>query len=215
MKSPKYQHMLDGLRRREGWRETTPRIVLIFEDSRSAPNYFEALRTFRQISNRSIIVDYDESVTDPHSVVKRAVQYRQEMIEEHSFSKDDGDQTWVVIDVDRHERIHEAIQLAESQGIGVAVSNPCFEFWILLHFEECAPAIADCSELIRKHLRKHIPKYEKGTAKFSEIVAMAPQACERAARQYKAKAECDPLKCVPCTLVYRLIQVFPPAISAE
>jgi len=40
----------------------------------------------------------------------------------------------MIIDTDRWRNISEIISLCEAEGnIFVAVSNPCFEFWLLLH----------------------------------------------------------------------------------
>lgn len=52
-----------------------------------------------------------------------------------------GDETlvarWVVFDVDAWEErmLSEVCREAVQRGIGLAVSNPCFELWLLLHYE--------------------------------------------------------------------------------
>jgi hypothetical protein len=38
-----------------------------------------------------------------------------------------------VTDVDTHSRLDDAIRLANAADISLAVSNPCFEIWPLLH----------------------------------------------------------------------------------
>ncbi|MFF0635165.1 RloB family protein [Nocardia sp. NPDC004151] len=44
---------------------------------------------------------------------------------------------WAVVDVDRHERLPQCIAEAKKHGnIDVAISNPCFEVWLLWHFRE-------------------------------------------------------------------------------
>jgi len=40
------------------------------------------------------------------------------------------------------------------------VNNPCFEFWILLHFEDSSRLYRSYDELV-KQLKKHLPDYEK------------------------------------------------------
>ncbi len=47
----------------------------------------------------------------------------------------------------------------KGQNRRVAVSNPCFEFWLLLHFEE-GHGIATFREVIER-LRRHLPDYGK------------------------------------------------------
>ncbi len=48
-------------------------------------------------------------------------------------------QYWCVFDVEapnQHQRLHEAVQMAHGSDIGAAVSNPCFELWLLLHYTD-------------------------------------------------------------------------------
>lgn len=68
---------------------------------------------------------------------------------------------WMVFDVDHHfvgrnaHRTHKVISEAARHGISVALSNPCFELWLLLHLEE-APvpcSKANCETRLRAHLK--------------------------------------------------------------
>ncbi|NJP30622.1 RloB family protein [Micromonospora thermarum] len=52
---------------------------------------------------------------------------------------DEVDECWCVFDVEwpqNHPRLAEAIRLATVHNIRLAISNPCFELWLTLHFEE-------------------------------------------------------------------------------
>jgi hypothetical protein len=46
------------------------------------------------------------------------------------------DEVWCVFDTDSHPNLHEALEMARTHGVRVAVSNPCLELWFLLHFED-------------------------------------------------------------------------------
>lgn len=46
---------------------------------------------------------------------------------------DDFDEIWCVFDVDSHNDLEDAISLAINSGIKCAISNPCFELWLVLH----------------------------------------------------------------------------------
>jgi hypothetical protein len=48
-----------------------------------------------------------------------------------------------------HPHLKEAIRLAAEHGIHLAVSNPCFELWLVLHFEN-QTAFIDTSDAERK-----------------------------------------------------------------
>ncbi len=48
----------------------------------------------------------------------------------------------MVVDVDRWENLDEIVSRCIKEGFRAAVSNPCFELWLLLHFrslEEYTP----------------------------------------------------------------------------
>jgi hypothetical protein len=47
------------------------------------------------------------------------------------------DEKWLVIDVDRYtDHLREVAKECKDAGIELAVSNPCFEYWLLLHYQE-------------------------------------------------------------------------------
>jgi|ERR1022692_2479531 hypothetical protein len=49
------------------------------------------------------------------------------------------DEFWCVFDVEwprNHPGLHEAIEQAQQNRIQLAVSNPCFELWLILHFQD-------------------------------------------------------------------------------
>ncbi len=49
------------------------------------------------------------------------------------------DEFWCVFDVEwprNHPGLKEAVQQARRSDIQLAVSNPCFELWLILHFQD-------------------------------------------------------------------------------
>jgi hypothetical protein len=71
---------------------------------------------------------------------------------------------WCVFDADEHPRLHDALIQARDNGIPVALSNPCFELWILLHFENQSAYLdrATARRAVERHVRgyderKHVP----------------------------------------------------------
>lgn len=65
-----------------------------------------------------------------------------------------------MFDVDQFPDLADAVLLAKGRGIRVAVSNPCFELWLLLHFEE-HPTHSDGYGTLRSKLGKHVPGHRK------------------------------------------------------
>jgi RloB-like protein len=48
------------------------------------------------------------------------------------------DEFWCVFDVEwprNHPGLREAVRQARAKGIQLAISNPCFELWLILHFQ--------------------------------------------------------------------------------
>lgn len=64
-----------------------------------------------------------------------------------------------MFDVDDHLKIPDARQQARDNDIKLAISNPCFELWVLLHFQDQTASIP--RNKLRAQLKKHIPQYGK------------------------------------------------------
>jgi hypothetical protein len=95
------------------------------------------------------------------------------------------DEVWCVTDVDHYERegskVTAALALAAAgePKINVAVSNPCFEFWLLLHHEDCSAHCADCGAVLRR-LRNWVPAYDKARLVFRDYAGGVQRAVAQA-----------------------------------
>lgn len=108
------------------------------------------------------------------------------------------DEAWCVVDVDEFD-IEAATSQAAKLGIELAVSNPCFEFWLLLHFRDpCGPAKA-CRE-IAGHLAKCLNGYDKTRLNFAHFAPFVSVAIERARKIAPGSN--------PSTGVWRLVDKF-------
>lgn len=111
------------------------RQILVFvEGERTEDGYFK----FWWRRNRDkVIVHIDERNGTPMTLVEHAVaQKKHEEREERRERGKAHDEVWCVFDVDDHSHLAEAILLAENNGINIAVSHPCFELWLILHYED-------------------------------------------------------------------------------
>ncbi|RRO15436.1 RloB domain-containing protein [Saccharopolyspora rhizosphaerae] len=52
-----------------------------------------------------------------------------------------------------YETLPNAIELAQRMKFNIAISNPCFEMWLLFHFEACSRYMTRGQ--LREKLRKH------------------------------------------------------------
>ncbi len=92
--------------------------------------------------------------------------------------RDAFDEVWCVFDVDDFE-LTAAVPLAVGNDIRLAVSNPCFEVWLLLHFQACTAAMTGYDQL-RRRLAKHIAGYDKDPGPFERLRPGVRQAIDRA-----------------------------------
>ena len=90
---------------------------------------------FRCVKSPDIHLSFAQSAgLDPKSLVRNA---RSETRFQNLRDRNPTfDELWCVFDVDQHERLTEALSDVRNSGIDVAVSNPCFELWLVLHVRD-------------------------------------------------------------------------------
>lgn len=117
----------DDLRRRRPTRNRKKTVVVFCEDEKTEPDYLKALKQVAEVREH-VSIRIKGGQGQPMPLVERAIRFRGEAA--------DVDEYWCVFDVEAptpHPRVREAIQRATANGLHVAVSNPCFELWLLLH----------------------------------------------------------------------------------
>jgi hypothetical protein len=139
-------------------RESKPLILIVCEGEKTEPQYFNGLRKYKRLSTTEITVYGGESSgTHPKSVVEYARKKQKERSREDAY-----DEVWCVFDRDEHENIEQAFNLAAKYKIKVAFSNPNFELWFLLHYQDQRGALSR-HEAIKK-LKTYVPDYEKNSS---------------------------------------------------
>ncbi len=187
-------------------------ILIVCEGRETEPNYFEALR--RELKLGTVEVQVEGGGGAPASVVRRAVsaieQRRRDAQRAEragAFSPPEFDQVWCVFDTENRRdnpSFEAAVKRGREGGFQLAVSNPAFEYWVLLHFEETSRPFRDAEEIIGV-LRKHVPDYQKNKDIFRRVCRFTPQAIQRAEQ---VMANHDPGGDTfpnPSTLVHRLV----------
>ncbi|MGW3653885.1 RloB family protein [Streptomyces sp. NPDC000878] len=74
---------------------------------------------------------------------------------------DEFDQVWCVVDVDEYQDLEQAVRCARTKRIELAVSNPCFELWLLLHHTDhtgWVPSYAALKPLLDKYVDSRADK---------------------------------------------------------
>jgi hypothetical protein len=148
-------------------REYRPVFIIATEGKETEPQYFN-MKIFKPpYSMVRVEILPTKQNPSPASVLARMKTFLKE------YSIKDGVQAWLIVDKDhwKDALLEQLYRWAiEAANRGLAVSNPQFEFWLLLHFEKADGVCskADCLT----HLRKHCPDYSKSnlsTQKFNEI----------------------------------------------
>ena len=133
----------------------------------------------------------------------------------------EGDEAWLVVDKDRWTDAHlkelhdwAAEQTRTVVKRGLAVSNPKFELWLLLHFEDGARV--NTGAVCSNALGRHLPGYDK---RIPDGV-FTDERIREAVRRAKARdtPPCRDWPRTKGTTVYRLVEslIRPPAeVPAE
>ena len=128
------------LGREEGRHRDSSIIVIACEDTYIQRSYFGLFRSTR-IQVRVIETPKDAGSSSPDAVLRRLCAVREE------FDWEEGkDEFWLSIDKDRWkpEVLAMVYKEARQKGFNVALSNPCFEYWLLLHGIEPTAAFPNC-----------------------------------------------------------------------
>jgi len=185
--------------RRTGHRKPAKRIVIIVE-GRSEKIYFERFRT----PESSIAIRIHES--KDHAA--KGIMNKCLSLIERSGLDTDVDEVMAVFDADRNtvEDIEDAMKICSENNIKMYISNPSFEFWLLLHFEE------DKTTYIQEDLEKRLEKHIKTEYKKSEGINryIGHENIELAiVRSKSLLVDGDPIKCkntVPSTCLHILVE---------
>ncbi len=186
--------------------------LIVCEGEKTEPGYFEFLAKELRLVNRTEIEVCGDG-KDPLDVVDQALDLRQKRGKEAKRSNiDEYDSVWCVIDVDQHTRLSTAIDKAKGNNIHIAMSNPCFEYWYILHYENTASPFVN-SRKVPSALRKFFRGYRKGMSKkvkerfFNEIHSRRPEAVKRAKQFAKNGKWTTNLKQHnPSTNVYKIVE---------
>jgi len=190
--------------RGEPSRRPRKRILVLCEGQNTEPQYLLGFKRWCRNALVDVVVDPEHGV--PLTLVRRAKEAKQEAERRAARERDDNvayDEVWCVFDTDEHPNLEQACRMARDNGIEVALSNPCFELWLLLHFRD-SPGMQGRKDVARL-LRKHVDDYDKHV----DFAAYQPgygSAVERAKRLESAARSDGEDGRNPTTGVHRLTE---------
>ena len=125
-----------------------PRRIYIFtEGSKTEPKYFREFIQYYKISQAHVkVIGRDTTASSPKSVIEAMDYYKKS-----NPVKTKNDIYCMVIDTDRWgKNLKEAVDDAHQRRYLVALSNPCFEIWLLMHFQDANTILNNANLLMTK-----------------------------------------------------------------
>lgn len=140
--------------RREAFRDA--RLIVIASEGKDTERiYFKALakeytnlRVHVHILERS---ENEQNNSSPEHVLQQLNDYKSK------YDLEADDELWLVVDKDRWTEAmlsHVATECSQEVAMHMALSNPCFELWLLLHMEDAASLSPEEQEQWMKNRRK-------------------------------------------------------------
>jgi len=168
-----FQRRPISIGRRERQQRDDRVFVIATEDTHAPKQYFGHLALPRV---RVIVLETpdDTGHSSPIHVLNRLRESHREYASRKEIQHDD--EFWVLIDTDHHfDPSHRAGTLramteAKQKGFRVAVSNPCFELWLLLHHQavEAGMEFGGCGEVEAK-IRELLGSYNKAALRKEDF----------------------------------------------
>lgn len=161
------------LRRRVGVRPEYRTVVVFTEGKETECDYISALMKLPSVANDtalSIDIDPGHGI-DPLTLVRHAAERLQ---------SSEVDECWCVFDVEwpqHHAHLEEARALASQKNVKLAISNPCFELWLILH-SQLQSAFIDTGAA--QQLCKALDKHQGKSINASEYMPKIPAAVKNA-----------------------------------
>ena len=180
--------------RREAFRDA--RLIVIASEGKDTERiYFKALakeytnlRVHVHILERS---ENEQNNSSPEHVLQQLNDYKSK------YDLEADDELWLVVDKDRWTEAmlsHVATECSQEVAMHMALSNPCFELWLLLHMEDAASLSPEEQEqwmknrrrsenadpYLKVRLRQKMGSYHESSYDALTLIAHIEDAIERA-----------------------------------
>lgn len=172
--------------------------VVSVEGSKTEPKYFAL---FNQPQSIVLVKCLKRPSTEssPIQVLKNMQGY----LRKESLRK--TDEAWIIVDKDAwtEDQLKEILKWTKkSENYGFALSNPNFEYWLLLHFED-GKGLQTAQECLTR-LKRHLPNYKKDIDAKKITLELITKAIARA--KQRVVNHSNDLPPIWNTSVYKLIE---------
>jgi hypothetical protein len=205
--------------RRKGNKSLKPCLHIFCEGEKTEPNYLNGYLNKFHSGNRLLKVVKVEKTpkNTPLQLVEVAVALK------NDITTPEKDSFWVVYDREGVSKYSDGLhsrtlEKAVSERVNVAITNVCFEVWLLLHFNEVTAQYSSYEDLLRNSKLKEnlksigIVKYDKACSDlFSLISNNISDARRRASKMNKStlttadRHKSKPYNLNPYTQMHKLL----------
>ncbi len=180
-----------------GQRRYRKRFIIAVEGAKTEPQYFAIFNNEQSVIQVQCLRGRHDS--SPPQVLKRMELW----LDQEALLA--SDEAWLVVDKDHwtEDQLTQLHAWAQTKvNYGFALSNPKFEYWLLLHFED-GNEVAN-SQNCTDRLKKYLPGFDKGIDSRKFTSAMMNDAIRRA--RQRDNPPCEDWPRTAGTTVYRLVE---------
>ena len=171
--------MSDYPKRKTNTRTRRSRFIIVHEGKETEKEYVRHIKTILGIEKKCHIETHHAKHTSIESMIEKMTQLQD--------SPEQDDQLWIILD--RDENNHVPAQFGDlriweqaRENNRVALSNPRFEYWLLLHVMPYPSAHKSRED---SYVVEKIPGYTKNLSRCKQVFSLDAirKAVERAAQQ--------------------------------
>lgn len=158
-------------------------IIIATEGEKTEKAYFNGIAFSTIYRHSGVHVEVLERLdggSDPKNCLRSLTKFKSE------YHLNSNDELWLVCDVDTwgDRKLSEVNQLCRQKGYKLAVSNPCFEIWLLFHHIKVSESNDEFGALacihITEKLKDVLGAYNKSNLKIEDFINQVPAAISEA-----------------------------------
>ncbi len=142
-----------GAKRPSRNRNPLPLIVVVCDDTKTAPAYFAEVRSYVKKGCTLKV----EAAPREGATAKDVIEFAATIAERMS-DPDSTTTLWAIIDLEMASNsiklARECRQLAKKGNVNIALSQPCFEIWTLAHFIDTGEQFDSCNAVLGRVKRQ-------------------------------------------------------------
>ena len=191
---------------REHDRRDTKLFIVATEGKETEKQYFRMFNSTR--IKVEILATTVDGKSSPEYVLERLDKCKKQ------YDLNEDDMLWLVSDVDRwgDKKLSAVCSQARQRGYNLAISNPCFEVWLTLHFEDINTEDRTCDNF-KARLRIILGSYNGSNLDISAYEPKTKDAVNRAKNLHPSSQHNWPPTLG--THVYRLVEILLKSLGSD